>query len=328
MNDVVSVIIPVYKVETYIDSCMNGVLNQSYKNLEIILVDDGSPDNCPAICDRYAQNDSRVRVIHKKNGGLSDARNAGLDVATGKYVVFIDSDDAVSCDYVEYLYGMLKEHPEALISACGVMQIQQGQVVSEDTHREYFTFSPEYAFENLLYAKGLDVCSYAKMYDISLFSDIRFPVGKVYEDSATTYLLFEKSPEIIYGNKMCYYYYTRPGSISKAGAFNKNEYDYIEHTKQMLDYLSEHYPSIQGAVDRYYVYSKFRILRMLVYSAPRDKAFEKSVMKEIKSKRKGVLFDKNTPKRDKIAIILSASGISVYKLSWRIYCRLTGRMLY
>ncbi len=327
-NELISIIIPIYKVEKYIHCCLKSVVNQTYTNLEIILVDDGSPDNCPAICDEYAKSDPRIRVIHKQNGGLSDARNAGIETATGEYIVFIDSDDEVSLDYIEYLYDMIRNNPDANLSVCGVMQIQPGQKPHADTHSQYQVMNPEQILENMLYAKGVEVCSYAKMYHKSLFTTLRFPVGKVYEDSATTYLLLEMSPKIVFGNKRCYYYYTHPGSISKLGAFNKNEYDYITHTKQMLDYLSKKYPSIQKAVDRYYVYSKFRTLRMLVYSSPRDKKFEREVMNEIKMKRRSVFFDKNVPNRDKIAILTSFFGMEAYKICWYIYCRMTGRLVY
>ena len=109
-EDLISIVIPVYKVEKYLEKCVESVINQTYKNLEILLVNDGSPDNCPKICDEYAQKDNRIKVIHKENGGLSDARNAGIDVATGKYITFIDSDDYISNDYVEYMYNLLKQN--------------------------------------------------------------------------------------------------------------------------------------------------------------------------------------------------------------------------
>ncbi len=107
-NPLISVVIPVYKVEKYLRECVDSVINQTYKNLDIILVDDGSPDKCPAICDEYAEKDTRVRVIHRKNGGLSAARNSGIDIARGEYITFIDSDDYVSRVYVEQLYFTLK----------------------------------------------------------------------------------------------------------------------------------------------------------------------------------------------------------------------------
>ena len=100
-GDLITIVIPVYKVEKYLEKSINSVINQTYQNLEIILVDDGSPDNCPQICEKYAKKDNRIKVIHKENGGLSDARNAGIDIAKGKYITFIDSDDYVTDDYVE-----------------------------------------------------------------------------------------------------------------------------------------------------------------------------------------------------------------------------------
>ena len=109
MEDLISVVVPIYNVENYIKKCVDSILSQTYKNLEIILVDDGSPDNCPQICDEYAQKDNRIKVIHKENGGLSDARNAGIDISKGKFITFIDSDDYIEKDYVEVLYNSIKE---------------------------------------------------------------------------------------------------------------------------------------------------------------------------------------------------------------------------
>ena len=109
MRDLITVVVPVYKVEKYIDRCVTSIINQSYKNLEIILVDDGSPDNCGKICDDYARKDERIKVIHKENGGLSDARNAGINIAKGKYITFIDSDDYIKYDYVEFLYNNIEK---------------------------------------------------------------------------------------------------------------------------------------------------------------------------------------------------------------------------
>ena len=121
-QDLISVIIPIYNVEQYLDRCIDSVKKQTYTNLEIILVDDGSPDNCGKMCDEYAEDDKRIKVIHKENGGLSDARNAGIEIATGEYITFIDSDDYVSLDYVEYMYKLLKD-AGAKLSICGVMDV-------------------------------------------------------------------------------------------------------------------------------------------------------------------------------------------------------------
>ena len=118
MNWLVSIIVPIYKVEPYLDRCVQSIVNQTYKNLEIILVDDGSPDNCPAMCDAWAEKDSRIRVIHKENGGVSSARNAGLDMATGDYITFVDADDSLDCGALESLYFLVDTY-HAEVSACG-----------------------------------------------------------------------------------------------------------------------------------------------------------------------------------------------------------------
>ncbi len=327
MQDLISIIIPVYNVEQYIDDCMKSLLGQTYKNLEIILVDDGSPDNSGRICDEYAQKDSRIRVIHKENGGLSDARNWGLNIATGKYITFLDSDDAITDDCIEYLYNLLVDNKHADMSICGIKRIQIGETREGNDHTKTEIYTPEQALEVMLYDKGIDVASYAKLYKKEVFSELRFPVGEVYEDTATTYKVIEKCDFIVYGDKQCYFYYTRPGSISKQGRFNKKEYDYIKHTEEMLSYIENKYPKLQKAIDRFFLYSKFRILRLLVFTYPRNKEFEKAILKDIKKIRISVLLDKNVPKRDKAAILTSFLGIGFYKFSWFVYSKLTKRIL-
>lgn len=132
MNPLISVIVPIYNVEKYLARCVDSIVNQTYKNLEIILVDDGSPDRCPKMCDDYAEKDSRIKVVHKKNGGLSDARNAGMAVATGEYISFIDSDDYVSDDFFECLLDVMnKENSD--IAECSVVKLY------EDGHLEQYT---------------------------------------------------------------------------------------------------------------------------------------------------------------------------------------------
>ena len=118
-NELISIVIPIYNVEKYIEKCLDSVIKQTYKNIEIILVDDGSPDNCGKICDSYANNDKRIQVIHKENGGLSDARNVGIERANGKYITFVDSDDYIELDYIEYLYTLIKKY-NTKISFCKV----------------------------------------------------------------------------------------------------------------------------------------------------------------------------------------------------------------
>lgn len=328
MQDLISVIIPIYKVEKYLKKCINSVINQTHKNLEIILVNDGSPDCCREICEEYKNKDKRIVIINKENGGLSDARNAGIDVAKGKYIAFIDSDDYVSNDYIEYMYNLIVKYSSKM-SICRVKEVWTNAKVEEvenDVKLKSQLLNSKETFYNLLFDKGIEVCAYAKLYEKDLFNNIRFPKGKVYEDTAIIYKIIKKAKKIAYGNKQCYYYVARQGSISKHPEFNNNEEDYIEHTFQMLDYLEKRYPDLKSAIHRFDVYARFRILKMLIFTKPRNRKMEKEYIREIKKNQKEVFKHKDTPRKDKLAIILLNMGLPIFKISWRLYRKCTGRI--
>ena len=327
-EDLITVIIPVYKVEEYLEKCVKSICNQTYENLEIILVDDGSPDNCGKMCDKYAEADKRIKVIHKENSGLSDARNAGLKIATGKYIAFIDSDDYVSNDYIQYMYQMIKKE-NTKIAICGVQVVWKNkdfEKYENENIQNFEKLTSNKALENLLYAEGIEISAYGKLYDKDLWKDIQFPKGKVYEDTKIMYKLFEKAETIVFGRKKCYYYVARIGSISKNKGYNKNEEDYIKHTNEMLEYIEKKYPELESAVKRFDVYAKFRILRMLIYTKPRNRKMEKEIIAGIEKYQKDVMQDSRVPKRDKLAIISLKCGLPVFKLMWTLYCKVTGRI--
>ena len=218
MADLISVIIPIYKVEKYLCRCLDSILNQTYKNLEIILVDDGSPDKCPEICDEYKEKDKRIKVVHKKNGGLSDARNEGLKFATGKYISFIDSDDCISCDMIEYLYDILIKN-DADISVCDFSIFTENPELSSlktsnyknDDTKKYTNVEAIKILLNGNVSHG----DYAwnKLYKRKLFDDIKYPYNKKMEDIGTTYKLYYISRYIVIGNSKKYFYYQRSDSI-------------------------------------------------------------------------------------------------------------------
>lgn len=208
----ISVIIPVYKVEKYIYECVESVLNQTYQNLEVILVDDGSPDKCPEICDEYAEKDKRVRVIHKKNGGLSDARNCGIKNAKGEYLTLVDSDDCISEKMIETLY-LLCKRKNVLLSQCDfttdwdIFQNEQGFFKN-------YILNANQCFENLFGTYSTTFCiACGKLYHISLFEHVSFPIGRIHEDVYTTHLLFEQAKKIVFTKKRLYFYRQREGSI-------------------------------------------------------------------------------------------------------------------
>lgn len=214
-NELVSVIVPVYNVEDYLKKCVNSIINQTYTNLEIILVDDGSPDNCGKICDEYLNIDSRIRVIHKKNGGLSSARNAGLDIAKGKYISFIDSDDYIKENFIEALKTSIRD---AEIAICGITNVlEDGEVcldIEESPIKDERLSSLE-ALKKLAtpnYFYYVTACN--KLYLRSLFDDIRFEEGKINEDEYIVHKLFEKSNKIVTISDKLYFYLQRDSSIT------------------------------------------------------------------------------------------------------------------
>ena len=214
-NELVSVIVPVYNVEDYLKKCVDSIINQTYTNLEIILVDDGSPDNCEKICDEYLNIDSRIRVIHKKNGGLSSARNAGLDIAKGKYISFIDSDDYIKENFIEALKTSIRD---AEIAICGITNVlEDGEVcldIEESPIKDERLSSLE-ALKKLAtpnYFYYVTACN--KLYLRSLFDDIRFEEGKINEDEYIVHKLFEKSNKIVTISDKLYFYLQRDSSIT------------------------------------------------------------------------------------------------------------------
>lgn len=209
-NPSVSVVVPVYKVEKYIKECIDSILSQSYQNYELILVDDGSPDCCGQICDDYASRNNQIKVIHKKNGGLSDARNAGIKIASGEYITFIDSDDAISKDYLEKLVSASVKYNADIVQ--GELTRKALPELATDT-KQVKTFDSEEAFKELLTWKSVKVYAWAKLYKLSLFHEIEYPVGRLNEDCCTTYKLVLESKKIVCIDNVIYFYRITPNSI-------------------------------------------------------------------------------------------------------------------
>lgn len=239
--DLISIIIPVYKVEAYLKNCIESVIGQTYKNLEIILVDDGSPDNCSKICDEYASIDNRIKVIHKENGGLSSARNAGLDIATGDYLSFIDSDDFVSKEFIEKLHSLCVNN-DTEISICDYMQFQD-EVELKDVEVKIDTYSPHGIQKNMYsndYAKMVVVWN--KLYKKSLYENLRFPIGKINEDEFTTYKVFYNTKKnVVVTNEPLYFYRYNENSImgKKYNIKRLDVLDAYEERKKFYKQLDE-----------------------------------------------------------------------------------------
>ena len=212
-NEIISVIIPIYNVERYLDKCIRSVVNQTYKNIEIILVDDGSPDQCGTICDNWAEKDERIRVIHKTNGGLSDARNAGLDAATGSYIGFVDGDDYIHPEMYQRLYEKMEEY-SADLAICGFdrVDVHSDNIIKNENLRCKDLINKKDAIMNIC-RKCLFVVVWNKLYKRELFNNLRFKYGKISEDNFIMHEVYHKCEQIVSVSENLYYYVQTPNSI-------------------------------------------------------------------------------------------------------------------
>lgn len=244
MKPLISVIVPIYNVEKYMKKCVDSIINQTYKNLEIILVDDGSPDNCPQICDEYAKQDSRIKVIHKENGGLSDARNAGMKIATGEYVSFIDSDDYISDDFVETLYTTMKTENSDIVE-CDIVKFEDGTTpVIEKDNCEINSFSTEKGLSLLIAENKFHQHVWNKLYKSEFGLKIPFEKGKLNEDEFWTYQIFGQAEKVTKINKSMYFYLQRSGSIMGEN-FNLRRLDALEAKAERQKYIEANFPNLK-----------------------------------------------------------------------------------
>lgn len=225
----ISIIVPIYKVEKYLKECVDSILAQTYQNFELILVDDGSPDSCPAMCDEFAKRDSRVVVIHKENGGLSDARNAGLDIARGKYICFVDSDDYIAPTMYEVLMKRIVSDKSDLAVCEYVRVYDSGEQLKnkkwhQKAHNKCYT-SNEFIADLFIHNSGAYVVAVNKLYHKNIFRKLRFPVGKQHEDEFIIHHVIAQCKKISYIEDDLYYYRQREGSIISKG-FNVKSLDY------------------------------------------------------------------------------------------------------
>ena len=249
-NMKISIIVPIYNVEKYLDKCIKSIVNQSFKNLEIILVDDGSPDNCPAICDEWAIKDSRIKVIHKENGGLSDARNAGLAVATGEYIAFVDSDDYIEADMYKKLLSVALNNKCDIVS-CKLRMVYENDknFVTKDDSEDLIIYSTEDAMSALIDDKIRQVVR-NKIYKADIIKNIPFDVGKYHEDEFWSYQAIGNATKIATIDYTGYNYLPRSGSIMGNG-YSLKRLDAVEAKCLRQEYLDNNVPvlSQQGLIN-------------------------------------------------------------------------------
>ena len=308
----ISVILPIYKVEKYLHRCVDCILTQTYENLEVLLVDDGSPDSCRDICDDYGRKDARIMVIHKENGGLSDARNVAVDVATGEWIVFIDSDDFVSSDHIETLYNLVDKYNSLVGVSSYTCFFENDHPKLKTGKIDDFVCSSKEAIDRIFYQNGFETSAWGKIYHKSLFkSGIRYPKGWLYEDLPTTYRLFLECDKVAFTNKETYFYLLRASSI-EGSSFSPRK---LDSTLLILESITNN-----EVLKRQNQKSmKCRMISLcfhVLLEMPKDFPDERKniLLDYIKQNKWSVFFDSKVRYKNKIAILLSILGIERMKM--------------
>lgn len=254
----ISIIVPVYNVKEYLEQCIDSLINQTYKNLEIIIVDDGSTDGSYELCEELKKRDDRIILYHKLNGGLSDARNFGLERTTGSYIGFVDSDDWVSVFMYEELINMIDKY-QADIACCGRYICRNGKKYKKFTAKETCYTSKE-ALREILLTREIDVAMWDKLFRSELFRTIRFPVGENNEDIAIFYKLIGNSKLIVHTGSIGYYYRKRQGSITHSAYSSHKAKVLQKHLNELEKYVSKNFPELGSSYRRYLAMNNYFLL--------------------------------------------------------------------
>ena len=311
IKEKISIIVPVYNVEAYLERCVESILKQTYTNLEILLVNDGSTDKSGELCDKLALRDHRIRVIHKENGGLSDARNRGIDEASSNLIGFIDSDDYIDEDMYETLYRQMVAS-KADLSMCGhydvYHQIPEKQVAEIKT----WELMPEEAIKMVMEAKILSVTAVNKLYKKALFEQLRFRIGKIAEDAFIMVDLIHQCSKIVATNEKKYYYVHRENSITTQ-KFSLKFLNVIEAYEQNAKIISENYPDLYDVAIMRLNWAYFYVLdRLLVDNDFKDKVLEDRLISYLKKNKKSILMDSRFTRARKMSFLALCLSRKLY----------------
>ncbi len=319
----VSVIVPIYKVAPFIEKCVTSLLAQTYTELEIILVDDGSPDDCPAICDAFAAQDNRVRVIHQENGGLSAARNAGIRAATGAYLAFVDGDDFVSPDYIAVMLNACEEN-NTKMAACGYIEYYSDEKSTVVCVDETVILSAKEAVIDIFTMKNqVQVMAWNKLYARELFdnTDICYPVGKIHEDVFTTYRCCAAAGNIVCVNKPCYYYVQREGSIISQ-TFSPKRLQLLDAVDSIRPFVESHTPVYDEAYLYYVFLNHLTVINAMADSHYYDRSLFTKMKRCIQKRLSDLKKNRYFSKKNLLTCFLLNMGMHGYYAFRKLYKRI------
>mgnify|MGYP001443428711 CR=1 FL=1 len=308
----ITMIIPVYNIENYVSRCVESAINQSYENLEILLIDDGSEDASGEICDQYGEKCSNIRVIHKENGGLSEARNVGIEAAGGEYLVFLDGDDFVTKNYVENLFNAI-EQVSCDLAISMFLNVVDDQGIELNTDGVLENLSEE-CLRSLLYQRGIETSAPGKIYKRELIGELRFPVGRLYEDVMFTVRMIARSSRIAIVDNVDYMYYQRQGSIQYQ-QFDKRKMDSIHHSLELEQFVERNYPKlIRASHCRRFNAACNIVLQIPSGEYPEEKQYLWTMIKKLRTE---VIADPESRAKSKIAALVSFLGYDILRTLYK-----------
>ena len=315
MEKFISIIVPVYNVEKYLEKCLNSILSQDYRGYEVLLIDDGSTDNSPMICDDFSRKYNNIRVIHKTNGGLSAARNIGIKEAKGEYVFFVDSDDSLYSNALSCLVEPLQNEIIDIVIGCINLEYDDGSIVPEENvFNQRGLVDKIIAIRRLFQGSGYSACG--KLFRKSLFDKITFPEGKIDEDYATMYKVYYEANSIFYTNEYIYRYFKREGSITKS-TFNVKKLDFVYNAREAY-HFSKNLIKDKMATKNAFAYYCIRINRIIgQIENSKDKSLykkeEKYLQDQIKKNCFNILFTNCLSIKDKMVILSRTINPALYE---------------
>lgn len=312
-DELISVVVPVYNVEKYLRKCIDSIINQTYENLEIIIVNDGSKDNSGQICDEYGEKYSDfIKVHHQINKGLSAARNKGLSLAKGAYITFIDSDDWIANDMIENMYCNIKTYKAQISGIMFYQAFEDGRLIKNSNKRKIQVMTSEEALGKFLFNENLTPCVCGKLYDIRLWENISCPEGKLFEDQYTTYKLIDAAQTIVFDPKPQYYYFKREGSIGHSN-FCKQTYDLLYGIREEYEEIIKKYPSNKFNMAVARITWEVVFANMMIRSGIIETDVIGEIQKFAKNHMNCVFFSKEINIVRKAQIVLFTYFFSIYK---------------
>lgn len=307
----ISVIVPVYNVEKYLERCVKSIAAQTYKDLEILLIDDGSTDKSGEMCDDFQQTDSRIKAFHKQNGGLSDARNYGIEHSAGEFISFVDSDDYIDEKMLETLHRLITEN-DADLAVCSAMDVFEGKEVTQVKEIKEFNLNKVESYKYMLRGDGIpSACN--KLYKRQTVGNVKFPVGKLYEDGFFTPQILKKVEKTAVTSKPMYYYFRRADSITTK-PFRKGDLDVIEAYDKCVKQVKELCPEALPYAEFRYRNAYFNVLdKMLMRDDCKEIPEYKQVVKYLKKHTAQIVKDPGFGKMRKIAAVALKFSVPLYK---------------